>query len=312
MRDRIGIVGAGHVGTEAANELLRNGVGDCVLIDIDESPARGRALDLTHSAPLRYSASTVCGGGYDTLRGCKVVVVAAGVARRPGMSRDDLLGINLGVVRQVAERLMEHAPDAVWIMVTNPLDAMVYAAIKTSGKNRREVIGMAGMLDAARFRAAIASTLGVAAQDVQGMVLGSHGDLMVPLARFATVGGIPVADLMEPSAMEAVLQTTKNAGTELVSLLHTGSAWYAAGASVAAMVDAIIHDSRRVVCSSVLCKGEYGIDGVCVGLPVVLGERGVERVIELRLNDAERRDLAAAADHLRAMQRKVDGLLSPA
>ncbi len=311
MKDRIGIIGAGKVGTEAANVILRKNIGDCVLVDVQEDPARGKALDLTHSAPLHHSAVTISASGdYAALRGCRVVVITAGMPRQPGMTRDDLLEINYRVLRELSHEIMAYAPDAVWLVVTNPLDAMVYTAARLSGKDRGSIIGMSGVLDAARFRAAIAQTLNVSAEDVHGMVLGSHGDLMVPLARFATVSGIPASDLMDERQLSIVLERTKDAGTELVSLLQTGSAWYAAGASVATMVDAIIHDSKRVVCSSVLCDGEYGIDGVCVGVPVVLGSNGAERIIELKLNASEMASLHSAAEHLRQMQLKVDGLIS--
>jgi malate dehydrogenase len=310
MKDRIGIIGAGNVGTETANELLRNNIADCVLLDIRNSQAVGKSFDLTHSGPLRHAAATITGtDDYAALEGCSVVVITAGKPRQPGMTRDDLLSENVQTIRDVCGKLNVHVPDAVWIMVTNPLDAMTYAALKLSGKDRRTVIGMAGALDAARLRATIAAALSVSAIDVHGMVLGSHGDLMIPLARYATVAGIPASELLPPDAMEKILRETVEAGTHLVDLLKTGSAYYAAGTSVASMVDAIVHDSRRVICSSVMCKGEYGTDGVCIGVPVLLGAHGVERIIELDLNDQERSAFMSAAHHLKALQDSVDVVL---
>lgn len=310
MKDRIGIVGAGNVGTEAANELLRNNIADCVLLDVRQSQAAGKALDLTHSGPLRHAATTIRGAeSYADLKGCNVVVITAGKPRQPGMTRDDLLVENCRTMTGVVGNLMAHVPDAIWIVVTNPLDAMTYAALKLSGKDRSTVVGMAGALDAARLRATIAGSLGISAEDVHGMVLGSHGELMIPLARYATVAGIPATELIAPAVMDKILAETVNGGTRLVELLKTGSAYYAAGCAVASMVDAIVHDSRRVICSSVLCTGEYGTDGVCIGVPVVLGARGVERIIELNLDTGERSRFSSAVGHLKAMQDKVDLLL---
>jgi malate dehydrogenase len=310
MRNTIGIVGSGHVGSEVANEIVRMNMGDCVLVDPQAQKTRAKALDLSHTAPIRQSSATVSEeGSYDALAGCSVVVVAAGVPRSPGMSRDDLLDTNCAIIKEVVPRLMKACPEAVFLIVTNPLDAMTYAAWKLSGKAPGSVFGMAGVLDSTRFRWLVARELNVSAEDVHAVVLGSHGDLMVPLSRYASVAGIPASELIEPAVMDRLLDRARNAGTELVSLLQSGSAYYAAGAASAAVVDSIVNDKRKVLCSSALCSGEYGIDGVYVGVPSVVGSAGVEAIIELRLNERERGALHAAAEHLRQLQQQVDARL---
>lgn len=310
MKKKTGIVGSGHVGSEVANEIVRMNLGDCVLIDVQADATRAKALDLSHTAPIRHSSASVeFAADYEALAGSSVVVLAAGVPRSPGMSRDDLLDTNLAILEDIVPRLMKVCPDAVFVVVTNPLDAMTYAAWKLSGKIAKSVLGMAGVLDSARLRWFLASELNVSAEDVHAMVLGSHGDLMVPLSRYATVAGIPAADLIDRETMTQILERTKNAGTELVSLLRSGSAYYAAGAATASVVDSILNDKRKVLCSSALCRGEYGIDGVFVGVPAIVGCAGVESIIELQLNEQELRALRAAANHLRHLQQRVDDRL---
>jgi len=285
-------------------------MGDCVLVDVRADVARAKALDLSHTAPLRQSSASVAdGGSYDGLTGCSVVVLAAGVPRSPGMSRDDLLDTNCAIIKEVVPHLMRVCPDAVFLVITNPLDAMTYAVWKLSGKKPGAVFGMAGVLDSARLRWFLASELNVSAEDVHAMVLGSHGELMVPLSRYASVAGIPAIDLIEPDVMNRILERTRNAGTELVSLLQSGSAYYAAGAATAVVVDSLVNDKRKVLCSSALCSGEYGIDGVYVGVPAVVGSAGVEAIIELRLNEQELGALRASADHLHRLQQRVDAQL---
>jgi malate dehydrogenase len=307
MKNKIGVVGTGCVGSEAANEIVRANVGDCVLVDLRVRMAHAKALDLAHSAPIRGSSAAVTDGGdYASLKGCDVVILSAGVARKPGMSRDDLLETNTQVMMDVIPRVMGVCPEAILLVVTNPLDAMTYAAWRLSGRHPRSVIGMACLLDSTRLRSILAEELGVSPEDVQAMVLGSHGDLMVPLARHASVAGIPVADLVGPAAMERMVERTKNAGTELVSFLESGSAFYAAGAAISATVDSIVNDKRRVLCSSILCRGEYGINGACVGVPAVIGARGVERILEVPLGEREKAALEASVEHVKMMQRKVD------
>jgi malate dehydrogenase len=293
-----------------ANEIVRMNLGDCVLVDLRADEATAKALDLSHTTPIRHASAAVDGGGgYDALSGCSVVVLAAGVPRGPGMSRDDLLDTNCAILKGVVPRLMAVCPEAVFLVVTNPLDAMTYAAWKLSGKAPRSVLGMAGVLDSARLSWFLAEELDVSAEDVHAMVLGSHGDLMVPLCRYASVAGIPAIDLVGAEAMERLLARTRNAGTELVSLLKTGRAYFAAGAATAVVVDSIVNDKRKVLCSSVLCRGEYGIDGVYVGVPAVVGAAGVESIIVLKLNEQELGALAASAGHLRRLQQRTDAQL---
>jgi malate dehydrogenase len=310
MNHRIGIVGTGHVGSEVANEIVRMNLGDCVLIDIRENVAKAKALDLSQSAPVRHSSSSVSDGGdFAALRGCGVVVLAAGMPRHPGMTRDDLLDTNCTILKQIMPRVMNYCPDAVFVVITNPLDAMTYAAWKLSGKGPRTFLGMAGALDSSRFCFFLASELGISTEDVHGMVLGSHGDLMVPLSRYASVAGIPAADLLQPQVMSRILERTKQAGTELLSLLESGTAYYAAGAAAATTVDSVLNDKAKLLCSSALCQGEYGLNGVYVGVPAVVGAGGVKRIVELKLNEQEARALQASAAHLRQMQERVDALL---
>jgi malate dehydrogenase len=310
MKHKIGIVGSGHVGSEVANEIVRMNMGDCVLLDVRANVARAKALDLSHTAPVRQSSGSVADGGrYDALAGCSVVVIAAGVPRSPGMSRDDLLDTNCAIIKEIVPHVMEACPDAVYLVITNPLDAMTYAVWKLTGKKPGTVLGMAGVLDSTRLRWFMASELNVSAEDVHAMVLGSHGDLMVPLSRYASVAGIPAIDLIEPAVMNRLLERTRNAGTELVSLLQSGSAYYAAGAATAVVVDSIVNDKRKVLCSSALCSGEYGIDGVYIGVPAIVGAAGVEAIIELRLNEQEMAALRTSADHLQRLQKRVDAQL---
>jgi malate dehydrogenase len=310
MRNKIGIIGAGQVGSELANELVRTGSSDCVLVDIRGTVARGKALDLTHCSAFRQSFATITGGDdFSALRGCSIVVITAGTPRKPGMTRDDLLGSNLRIVAGVCSQCLRYAPDAVWIMVTNPLDAMTYAAWKLSNKPPQTIIGMAGALDTARFRSLLAREGNVAPDIVQAMVIGSHGDLMVPLARFATIAGIPAIGLLGEKIMGDIVRETTAAGNELVSLLQSGSAYYAAASAIASMVEAIMYDKQKVICSSVLCRKEYGLNGVFIGVPVFLGAGGVGRIVELGLTREEQDAFDKTADHLRNMQRTVDTLL---
>jgi malate dehydrogenase len=307
MRHKVGIVGSGHVGGEVANEIVRRNIADCVLVDAQNDLAHAKALDLSQTAPIRGSSSCVFDGGdFGALRGCEVVVLAAGLPRSPGMSRDDLLDMNCDIIKDVVPKVMSVASDVPIIVATNPLDSMTYAAWKLSGKDSKAVFGMAGVLDSTRFCSFLAAELGISSEDIHAMVLGSHGELMVPLARYASVAGIPVIDLVAPEAMKRILERTKNAGTELVSLLKTGSAYYAAGAALAAMVDCIVNDKRKVLCCSALCRGHYDIHGTFIGVPAVLQAAGIDRIIQLELNDEESKALHASADHLRQLQQRVD------
>jgi malate dehydrogenase len=288
MRAKVTVVGAGNVGSVTAQEVAMRDYADVVLVDIVEGMPQGKALDLMQTGPvLGYNTTITGANAYEETAGSDVVVITSGVARKPGMSRDDLLKTNMGIVKSVTESVVAHSPDAVVIVVSNPLDAMCHVAFDAAGLPKERVIGMAGVLDSARFRTFVAMELGVAMEDVQALVLGGHGDTMVPLPRFTTVGGIPITELMSADRIAALSERTANGGAEIVSLLKTGSAYYAPGNSAALMVDAIVHDKNRVVPVSVLLEGEYGIDGLYVGVPVKLGTGGVKQIIEVPLTDDE-------------------------
>lgn len=300
-RRLIGVVGAGQVGSTLAQRLAERQLGDVALVDIVEGVPQGKALDLVESAPLEGYDARLTGStnDYASLAGADLVVVTAGLPRKPGMSRDDLLRKNAEIVGAVVEAVVRHAPDCRLVMVSNPLDVMTHLAWKRSGFDKRHVIGMAGVLDAARFRAFVAMELGVSMKDVQAMVLGGHGDDMVPLPRYATVSGIPVTELLAEEAVARLVARTRDGGAEIVRLLKTGSAYYAPSASVVQMVESILLDQRRVLPCCVRLEGEYGLSDVFAGVPVVLGAGGVERVIELALTRAEREALTASAAHVR-------------
>ncbi len=298
MNYKVAVVGGGgNVGASVGVYLSQRGLADVVLIDILEGVQQGKALDLTQAAPILGSAARLTGSGdLADLRGSDVVVLTAGFARKPGMSRSDLLKANADIVRPVAEAVKRHAPEAILVVVTNPLDVMAYLAFRTTGFPKNRVVGMAGILDSARLRAFVAMELNVAVSDVQAMVLGGHGDSMVPLPRYTTVSGVPITELLPADAIERLAARTRNGGAEIVGLLKTGSAYYAPAACTVQMVEAILLDQKRLVPCSVLLEGEYGLRDLFVGVPVVLGARGVERVLELSLTDAERAMLKASAD----------------
>ncbi|MEO0253896.1 MAG: malate dehydrogenase [candidate division WOR-3 bacterium] len=307
MKEKVYIIGAGFVGAECANELARKDFCDVVLIDILEGIPQGKSLDMTHANPIRYISPNIKGqNSYDGIEEAKVIVITAGVPRKPGMTREELLDTNFNIIKSVIGEIKKKNNHAILIIVTNPLDAMTYAAYKLSGFERERVIGMAGVLDSTRFRAFLAMELGVAYEDVSAITLGTHGDLMVPLPKYATVGGIPVSHLLPKEKIDAIVDRTRKAGTEIVSLLKTGSAYYAPGVSTAIMVESIIKDKKRVLSASVLLKGEYGIKDIFVGVPVVLGEKGVERVIEMKLEPDEMEALKKSAEHVKKMQEEID------
>ena len=301
-RRKVTVIGAGNVGATTAQRIVEGGLADVCLIDLVEGLPQGKALDLAESAPVQGHDHAIAGtNDYADTAGSDIVVVTAGLARQPGMSRDDLLLKNAGIVRAVVANAAEHSPNAILIIVTNPLDAMVHVALETSGFPKNRVIGMAGVLDSARFRTFIAEELDVSAADVSAFVLGGHGDTMVPLPRFSTVAGIPLPELMKPDRIEALVARTRNGGAEIVALLKSGSAFYAPAASVAQMVDAILNDRKRVLPCAVLLAGEYKIDGLVMGVPIVLGSNGVERVIEISLTAEEQGALLASADSVRGL-----------
>ena len=305
-RRKVTVIGAGNVGATAAQRIAEAGIADVYLVDVVEGLPQGKALDLVEAAPLQHHDQMIYGtNDYADTTESDVIVVTAGMARQPGQTRDDLLLKNGAIVRDVVKRAAQYSPDAILILVTNPLDAMVHVALEASGFPRERVIGMAGVLDSARFRAFIAQDLGVSASDVSAFVLGGHGDTMVPLPRYSTVGGIPLPELMKPDRIEALVQRTRNGGAEVVALLKAGSAFYAPASSVLHMVDSILNDRKRVLPCAVLLRGEYKIDGLVMGVPIILGASGVERIIEVSLTDSELKALHASAG---AVQSLVDTL----
>jgi malate dehydrogenase len=306
MRKKVTIVGAGNVGATAAHWLVERDVADVVLVDVVEGIPQGKGLDLQEAAPIYGYASRVVGtNDYQETRGSDVVVITAGVARKPGMSRADLLKVNYDVVKAVVERAVEASPNAIFVVVTNPVDVMTYVAWKVSGLPSQRVFGMAGVLDSARFRTFIALELGVSPKDVHALVLGGHGDQMVPLVRYAHVGGIPVEHLISKERLEEIVQRTRVGGGEIVQLLKSGSAFYAPGASVAEMVQAVLLDQKRVLATVAYLDGQYGERDIYVGVPALLGEGGVEKIFELDLTPEEReafrRSVAAVRGPLKVL-----------
>jgi malate dehydrogenase len=309
-RAKITIIGAGNVGGSTAQRLVAEQSGDVVLLDVEEGLARGKALDLAEAAPLYGSDCRVVGGGdYGATAQSDVVVITSGSPRKPGMSRDDLLKINVNIVRQVTEQVARHSPDAVLIIVSNPLDAMTYVAHRVSNFPPERVMGMAGVLDTARFRAFLAEALSVSVTTIDAMVLGGHGDTMVPLIRATTVGGKPVSSLLPEARLEAIVQRVRDGGTEIVNLLKTGSAYFAPSAAIAEMVLAVINDQRTPLPCAAYCRGEYGVRQLFVGVPAVVGRRGVERIDEMELTAGERAAFQKSVDAVQELCRAVDRLL---
>jgi len=305
-RNKVTVVGAGNVGATTAQRIVEAGIADVVLIDIVEGLPQGKALDLAEAAPVvGHDAHIIGTNDYADSAGSDIVVVTSGLARQPGMSRDDLLAKNAGIVRSVVEQAVKHSPSCILIIVTNPLDAMCHVALAASGFPRERVIGMAGVLDSARFRTFIAMELGVSVQDTHAFVLGGHGDTMVPLPRYSTVAGIPITELLSPERVQALADRTANGGAEVVALLKTGSAYYAPAASTFEMVESILLDRKRVLPCAAYLQGEYGVDGLFVGVPVVLGAGGLERVIEIKLSDDEQAAFEASAASVRELTTKL-------
>jgi malate dehydrogenase len=304
-RNKIALIGGGQIGGVAALMAARRGSADILLLDIPEKEGvvKGKALDILALRPYYGADVSLTGSSdYGDLAGADVVIVTAGLPRRPGMAREDLLEINLRIVRRVAEAVKTHAPDAFVILTTNPLDAMVYAFYKYSGFSRQKIVGMAGLLDSARFRTFVAEETGLSVQDATGLVMGGHGPLMIPLVRTATVGGVPITDLLPRERIDAIIQRTRDAGTEVVQLLGEGSAYFSPAAAVIEMAEAYLKDKKRVIPSAALCQGEYGIQGYFIGVPCVIGAGGVERIIEFQLTDEEQKLLDA---NLAEVQRQV-------
>ncbi len=288
MRKKVTVVGAGNVGATTAQRLFERGYMDVVLVDVVEDMPQGKALDIAESGPvLGVDASIIGSNGYEASADSDLVVITAGIARKPGMSRDDLLLTNMKIMGSVVEQVAKFSPNATLVVVSNPLDAMVQHAYKVSGFPKNRVVGMAGVLDTARFRTFLAQELNVSVKDVQAYVLGGHGDQMVPLTHHTTIGGVSIAELLSTEALERIIKRTQGGGGEIVALLKTGSAFYAPSAAVAEMVDAILLDQKRQLPCAALLEGEYGIKGLYMGVPVILGAGGVEKVIELKLTKDE-------------------------
>ncbi len=305
---KITVVGAGNVGATCADVLAyREIANEIVLLDIKEGVAEGKALDIWQKAPIDSYDSRTVGSTNDYTKTAKsdVVVITSGIPRKPGMSRDDLISTNAGIVKSVTEQVVANSPNAVIIIVSNPLDVMTYVAHSVSKLSRNKVIGMAGILDTARYRAFLAEALNVSPKDIQAMLLGGHGDTMVPLPRYTTVGGIPVTELIEKDKLDAIVNRTINGGGELVKLMGT-SAWYAPGSAAAQMVEAIVKDQKRVVPVCMSLEGEYGIKDCYLGVPVVLGKNGVEKIIELKLDDAERQLLETSRQKVKEVMDAYD------
>ena len=309
-RPKISIIGAGNVGATAAHWVASKELGDVVLLDIVEGMPQGKALDLLESSPIEYFDSDVKGtNNYEDTKDSDIVVITSGVARKPGMSRDDMISINTGIVKEVTQNAAEYSPNSIIIVVTNPLDAMVFVASKVSNFAKNKVIGMAGILDSARFRTFIAKELDVSVEDVDAMVLGGHGDTMVPLPRYSTVNGIPITELMENEKIEQLVKRTRDGGAEIVNLLKTGSAYYAPSAAVAEMVESILKDKKRILPCAAYCGSEYGVGGYFVGVPVKLGRNGVEKVIELKLTDEEKEMFAKSVEHVKQLVKVTEKFL---
>lgn len=307
MRKKIALIGGGNIGGVLAEQSAYRELGDVVLFDVVEGLPQGKALDMAEGAPLVGSDAKISGANdYEGIAGSDVVIITAGLARKPGMSRDDLLKTNLSIMKQVAEGVRDHAPDAFVIVISNPLDAMVYTFKEVSGFPKNRVVGMAGILDSTRFRSFVAWELDVSVKDVTALVLGGHGDTMVPLVRYCTVAGVPIGQLIDKDRIEAIVERTKGAGGEVVGLLKTGSAFVSPALSAIEMAEAHLRDKKRVFACACLCEGEYGVDGLYVGVPCVIGAQGVERIIEVELDADERSLFDASVEHVKELVEQIE------
>ncbi|MFH1371274.1 MAG: malate dehydrogenase [Planctomycetota bacterium] len=308
-KNKITIVGAGNVGATTAHIAAGRKLGEIILIDIVKGLAEGKALDMAEAGPVQgYNGPITGTTDWAKAKDSTIVVITSGLARKPGMSRDDLLAKNVEIVKQVSQNVKEFCPDSIVIVVSNPLDAMVYVAAKVTGFPKNKILGMAGVLDAARFSHFVAAELGISGEDVSGILMGGHGDDMVPLPRFTTVAGIPITELLDSNTIARLVERTRKGGIEIVDLLGS-SAYYAPAAGVVKMAEAIINDSKAIIPCSAYCRKEYNAGGYFVGVPVVLGKDGVEKVVELKLNTDELTQFNASLEHVKQLSAKVDKLL---
>ena len=311
-KNKVSIIGAGNVGATATYYIAEKVIADLVMVDVAGGMTQAKALDFLHAGPLRgYDVSIAGTDDFARIADSNVVVITAGLPRKPGMDRMDLLKVNAGIVKQAARAIVEHAPNAIVIVVSNPLDIMCHVALRSTGFDLRRVVGMAGILDSTRFRYFVAEQLSCALSSVHAMVLGGHGDQMVPLPRLTTVGGVPITELMDAATIARLVDRTRKGGAEIVALLKTGSAYYAPAASVADMVEAVITDRKHLAPCATYVRGEYGIDDLFIGVPVILGKNGVERIIELALTDDERKQLLASADAVRKGVEELNTFFRP-
>lgn len=306
-KPKIALIGGGNIGGVLAEQAAYRELGDVVIFDVVEGLPQGKALDIAEGAPLMGSDCSITGvNDYAGIAGANVVIITAGLARKPGMSRDDLLKTNLSIMKQVAVGVKTHAPDAFVIVISNPLDAMVYTFKQVSGFPKNRVVGMAGVLDSTRFRSFVAWELGVSVKDVTAMVLGGHGDTMVPLVRYCTVAGIPIETMISKKRIAEIVERTKKAGGEVVDLLKTGSAFVSPAVSALEMAESYLKDKKRVLACACLCEGEFGVDGLYVGVPCVIGGNGLERIIEVELNAEERAAFDASVEHVRELVSQIE------
>jgi malate dehydrogenase len=308
MFDKITVVGAGHVGATTAQGIARKHLArEVIMVDVAEGIPQGKGLDMYESAPIEgFDTRVVGSNGYDETEGSNLVVITAGIARKPGMSRDDLLKTNAGIVREVSEQVKSTSPDSIIVMVSNPLDVMAYVSKDVTGFPRERVIGMAGVLDTARYRTFLSMEMDVSVEDIQALVLGGHGDTMVPIVSMTTVSGIPVTHFIQRDRLEEILDRTRKGGAEIVGYLKTGSAYYAPAAAVVQMVESIVLDKKRILPCAAWLEGEYGQNGIFLGVPCKLGRNGLEEIIEVPLADDERAALASSADAVREIMAALD------
>ncbi|MBS3758599.1 MAG: malate dehydrogenase [Desulfobacterales bacterium] len=310
MNKKVTVIGAGNVGATTAQRLAEKELCDVVLVDIAEGLPQGKALDLQEAAPIeKHDAAVTGSNGYEASAGSDIVIITAGIPRKPGMSRDDLLKTNTDIMTSVSAEAAKHSPGSILIIVSNPLDAMCHVAMETSGFPKHRVMGMAGVLDSARFRTFIAMELNVSVENTHAFVLGGHGDTMVPLPRFSTVAGIPITELMAKERIDALVDRTRKGGGEIVGLLKSGSAFYAPASAAAEMAEAILKDKKKILPCAAYLEGEYGISDIFMGVPVKLGTKGIEDIIEIELSESERSDLNGSADAVRSLMKEIRQLV---